>query len=72
MIIQFHYEPCHFRNTKGTYQFISFLEEMLLMIEIRRASLDAFWSREPGTFRGYLTMLINLIVTASEYFGLDY
>ena len=42
-----------------------------LIIAIKRASLDAFWSIEPGTVRGYLTMLSKMINMCREDLWLE-
>ena len=39
-------------------------EDMRLMVATIRAALDIFWIREPGTVRGYLTMLKKLMKVA--------
>ena len=42
-----------------------------LIFSIRQASLDAFWSREPGTLRGDFTMLRNMGTMDREDLGLE-
>ena len=44
---------------------------MRLMVETIRAALDIFWIREPGTVRGYLTMLKKLRKMAREELALE-
>ena len=41
-------------------------EDERFMIAIRRTSLDAFWSREPGTVRRNLTMFRKVEEMAKE------
>ena len=41
------------------------------MITIWRASLDAFWSLEPGTLRRNLTILRKMGIMAKEELGLE-
>ena len=43
-----------------------------LIISIRRASLDAFTTREPGKLRGYLEMLSNMVKMGREELVLEY
>ena len=47
-MIPFQCDLCHFRNLKGSNPRAN-AEDFLLLRTIRRASLDAFWSREPST-----------------------
>ena len=47
-MIPFQCDLCHFRNLKGLNPRAN-AEDFLLLKTIRRASLDAFWSREPST-----------------------
>ena len=44
---------------------------MILMVTIRRAALDEFWSREPVIIRGNLTMGKQLRRVAIEEMGLE-
>ena len=48
LMIPFQCELCHFRNLKGCDP-RNVKEDILLIRTIRRANVDAFWSREPGT-----------------------
>lgn len=51
-IAPFQCETCHFRNLVGRDIVLSRMEDRLLAITMRRASLDVFWAREPSTVRG--------------------
>ena len=57
MLTNFQCDLCHFQNMKGRDLTEGSDKEEKLVMDIRRASLDAFWSREPGTVRGNLNML---------------
>ena len=41
------------------------------MITIWRASLDAFWSRDPGRVSGNITIMIKMGMMAKEELGLE-
>jgi hypothetical protein len=49
------YDLCHFRNIKKRDPFSSDLRDLKLLCGIRRANLDAFWARRPGTVKSNLT-----------------
>ena len=42
------------------------------MITNCRASLDAFWSRDPGTVGGNITILRKMVIMAKEELGLEF
>ena len=52
MDIPFFCELCSFRNLEGRNPEIRRWEDRKLLAFFRRANLDAFWSREPGTVSG--------------------
>jgi hypothetical protein len=52
LLTHFQCEKCHFRNIQGRDPIRQDRGDELLMKCIRRASLDAFWSREDSTVRG--------------------
>ena len=56
-LTHFQCDLCHFRIMNGIDPTNARQEYERLMIAIKRASLHAFWSREPGTVRGDLTIL---------------
>ena len=57
MRTHFQCDLCHFQNMKGRDPTEGSNKYEILIIAIRRASLDAFWIRETGTVREDLTML---------------
>ena len=67
MLTYFQCDLCHLRNMKGIDPTKLSQEDERFMIAIRRASLDAFWIREPRTVKGNLTMLSKMR-TMSEVF----
>ncbi len=69
LLIPFQCELCHFRNLKGRDP-NSLDQDKELLAYIRRANLDAFWSREPGTVSNNLSLLKRTGKTASK-FGLE-
>jgi len=52
LFTSFQCDLCHFRNIKKRSPRSDTPQDALLMKCIRRASLDAFWSRETGTVQG--------------------
>ena len=56
----FQCDLCHFRNIKGRGMTNGSYKYEILITAIRRASLDGFWSREPGTVRGNLKIMRNM------------
>ncbi len=69
LLILFQCELCHFRKLKGRDP-NSLNQDKDLLAYIRRANLDAFWSREPGTVSNNLALLKRTGKTASK-FGLE-
>lgn len=54
LLLSFQCELCHFRNMEGRNPVEkNNLDDRVLML-IRRATLDSFWSREPATVKGNL------------------
>ena len=54
LLLSFQCELCHFRNMEGRNPVVgNNLDDRVLML-IRRATLDSFWSREPATVKGTL------------------
>jgi hypothetical protein len=54
LLLSFQCGLCHFRNMEGRNPIAgNSLDEKVLML-IRRATLDSFWSREPATVRSTL------------------
>ena len=58
---------CVFKNIKKRAPISSSQADTRFMSYIRRANLDAFWSRSPGTISGSLTGLRKIIRTAQEF-----
>ena len=48
LMIPFQYDICHYRSLKEMDP-VEDKEDLTLLRAIRRANLDAFWSRETGT-----------------------
>ena len=48
ILVPFQYDLCHFRNLVNRDP-VRLDEDLRLIIGIRRANLDSFWSREEGT-----------------------
>ena len=69
-MISFQCELCQFRNLKGCDPGIK-EEFLLLLMTIRRANLDIFWSREPGTVEANRRDSRKLIKVGAQL-GLDY
>ena len=59
MGIPFECDLCHFRNLNGRDPCASLPKDNYTLLAIRRASLDAFWSRETSTVTGNLSRLIK-------------
>jgi hypothetical protein len=65
LMTSFQCDLCHFRNMKRTDPG-STGKDKLLLIYIRRANLDALWSREPGTVNGNLREAARMARAAEE------
>ena len=63
---------CHLLNMKGRDLNERSDKYEILIVAIRRASLDKFWSREPVTVRVNLTMIRNMGAMAREEIRLEY
>ena len=70
LMISFQCELCQFRNLKVCDPGIR-AEYFLLLRTIRRANVDAFWSREPGTVEATRRDSRKLIKVGSQL-GLHY
>ena len=71
MLTHFQCDLFHFKNMKGIYPNSLRQEYNTLMIAIWRSSLDAFWSRYPGTVRGIITNMRKMGIMAKEELGLE-
>lgn len=69
LMLSFQCDLCHFRNILGRDPGDS-SQDVLLLAYIRRANLDAFWSREPSTVRGNLLQAKRL-ATLEDEMGVD-
>lgn len=54
LMCSFQCDTCHFRNMEGRDPSADRVADQALLMHIRRAVLDSFWSREPGTVEGNL------------------
>ena len=72
MLKIFQVDLCHFRNTKGRYLTEGSNKYDILIVAIRRASLEAFCVRELGKVRGNLTMLRKMGMMDREELVLEY
>lgn len=70
LVTPFQCETCHFRNILGRDIQLESGQDRLLVIAIRRASLDSFWSRESSTVQGTATG-VRTIATKLEVVGVD-
>lgn len=67
LMCPFQCDTCHFRNIQGREPVDSQAEDGVLLAAIRRASLDAFWARSPGTVKSNLTeMRMHLRISRQE------
>ena len=57
MLTNFQCEKCYFRNIQGRDPDVLSEKYMILLVIIRRDTLDEFLSMEPGTVKGNLTMV---------------
>jgi hypothetical protein len=72
ILCPFQCELCHFRNMQGRspMKVTGVLNDAETIDLIRRANLDAFWSREP-TYIGHNLSKINRVLQISHDLGLD-
>ncbi len=54
LLTPFQCDVCHFTNIMGREPLEGLASDLRMIKCIRRANLDAFWSREPGTVKGTL------------------
>ena len=60
MLMHFQCDKCPFRKIQGRDPNALSEKYIRLLVAIRRANVDAFWSREPGKFKVNLTMVNRL------------
>ena len=70
MGIPFHCDLCAFRDLNFCDPVGSILKDVMTLVAIRRANLDAMWAREPGTVRGNLTRLRRDYSDASALYSI--
>eukprot|EP00980_Cylindrotheca_fusiformis_P031013 scaffold25703_cov171-Cylindrotheca_fusiformis.AAC.2 len=66
LMTPFQCDVCHFRNINEREPVPGALEDDRLLIFIRQANLDAFWSREPSTVAANLSQARRLEVMGDE------
>ena len=71
MLTHFQWDLCHFLNMKERDMESQRPEDEILMITIRRESLDNIWSQDPRTVTVNTTMLKKLGVPEREGLGLE-
>jgi hypothetical protein len=70
LVCPFQCDLCHFRNIKKRDPFASGLKDLSLLCGIRRANLDAFWTRRPGTVKINLTLMLKIVKVQEEGHGI--
>jgi hypothetical protein len=66
----FECDGCSFHRLRGEAPDPQSHQDQILLSYIRRANLDAFWSRRPGTVNGLLRLFVEQ-VEVGEAFGFD-
>ncbi len=69
LMTPFQCELCHFRNIKGRNPYEHNERDMLAMNVMRRANLDAFWSRTSGTVRSNYLDLKQFVKHSEKMWG---
>jgi hypothetical protein len=70
LVCPFQCDLCHFRNITKRDPFSSDLIDLRLLYGIRRANLDAFWARRPGTVKSNITLMLRIVKVQEEYHGI--
>jgi hypothetical protein len=70
LVCPFQCDFCHFRNIKKRDPFASDLKDLSLLCGVRRANLDAFWARRPGTVKSNLTLMLRIVKVQEECHGI--
>lgn len=70
LMCPFQCDLCHFRRLKGRDPLYGFRPDDVTLLCIRRANLDAFWSREPDSVRANLRE-VREILSNGELLGID-
>ena len=69
LLTPFQCELCHFRNIYGRNPDSNRFQDVFAAVAMRRASLDAFWSREPATVASNLAEFRRMEESAAVAFG---
>jgi hypothetical protein len=70
LVCPFQCDLCHFQNIKKRDPFSSDLRDLRLLCGIRRANLDAFWARRPGTVKSNFTLMLRIVKVQEEDHGI--
>ena len=70
LLIPFQCELCHFRNIMSRNPARTLASDVEMMDFIRRANLDAFWSREPRTVNETRLNVVRLEEKVGCCFGI--
>jgi hypothetical protein len=70
LVCPFQCDLCHFRNIKKQDPFSSDLRDLRLLYGIRRANVDAFWARIPGTVKSNITLILRIVKVQEEDHGI--
>lgn len=70
-MVPFQCDLCHFRNLQGRNPQLHVRQDTALLVAIRRASLDSFWSRETTTVNKNRGALRRLNSISNDNLGLD-
>jgi hypothetical protein len=69
LICPFQCNLCHFRNVTGADPNKGMVGDVLLLVDIRRANLDAFWARRKGTVQSNLLEMKRLLRAGRDRYG---
>jgi hypothetical protein len=70
MVTPFQCDLCHFRNLYYREPRVNAIRDINACVAIRRANIDAFWSRSPGTINNTRTGIKRMQVINENVFGL--
>jgi hypothetical protein len=70
LVCPFQCDLCHFQNIKKCDPLSSDLRDLRLLCGIRRANLDVFWARRPGTVKSNLTLMLRIVKVQEEDHGI--
>jgi hypothetical protein len=63
----FECDICVFHRLKGRGPLSTEVTDQRLLVYIRRANLDAFWSRRPGTVRGLVSLFAEQVKVGEDF-----